>query len=504
MAQWGDNAYTMPEAYPLNYLRRPLQILASTAWGSPRLAGYLDYEVLADRIGNPPGLPEVVDPAARPAGGTAFGPSGAASAFDDDPDTAFVASTAGAAAGLDLGADGAERLAGLRLLPRSNSSADLASLVGGTVQGCTDGPDVGCHTLATVQWTPTRDWLTLPVDDATRYRWVRFSGAPSARPALAELQILTSPTEVRLTVDAPRTLDPARANTVRVVVTNPTGHAVPQAQVRLEAHHLLDNTTPGALPGQRSVTIPPRQSRTVEFSIGPGAEVTPGTYRLVATADFRHTDDDPAARSRVRATTVTVVALHDLAQAFDNIAVTHDSNPQPGDVDGAQSSFSAEGLAAAGVGAGGSVDSDGLAFTLPTGFVGTEDNALAHGRLIPLTGHASRVGLLMTATYAPASGLTGTVTVTYTGGTSSALPITVPDWSATSVPKGTVIAADGGKVNGSGRAQSTRTAKLYTIAVDVDPARQLASITLPSGPQYMGSKTPALHVFAIARDRRTA
>ncbi|MFE4797871.1 hypothetical protein ACFRFL_22955 [Streptomyces sp. NPDC056708] len=128
-------------------------------------------------------------------------------------------------------------------------------------------------------------------------------------------------------------------------------------------------------------------------------------------------------------------------------------------------------------------------FTLPTDFVGTENNALAHGQLIPLAGHASRVGLLMTATYAPASGLTGTVTVAYADGTSSALPITVPDWGATTVPKGTVIAADGGKVNGSGRAQSTRTAKLYTIGVDVDPSRQLAPITLPSGPQYMGSKT---------------
>ncbi|MFE4330689.1 hypothetical protein ACFRQM_14920 [Streptomyces sp. NPDC056831] len=103
-----------------------------------------------------------------------------------------------------------------------------------------------------------------------------------------------------------------------------------------------------------------------------------------------------------------------------------------------------------------------------------------------------------------ASGLPGTVTVTYTDGTSSALPITVPDRSATNVPKVTVIAADGGKVNGSGRAQGTRTAKLYTIGVDIDSSRQLASITLPSGPQYMGSKMPTLHVFAVATDRHTA
>ncbi|GGT41981.1 hypothetical protein P6B95_40145 [Streptomyces atratus] len=80
-------------------------------------------------------------------------------------------------------------------------------------------------------------------------------------------------------------------------------------------------------------------------------------------------------------TAVTAVALHDLTQAFDNIAVSDDSNPQPGDVDGARSSLFAEGLAAAG--AGGSVGSDGLTFNLPTDFVGTEDNALAHGQLAP-------------------------------------------------------------------------------------------------------------------------
>ncbi|MFE3898888.1 hypothetical protein ACFXPY_00600 [Streptomyces sp. NPDC059153] len=40
--------------------------------------------------------------------------------------------------------------------------------------------------------------------------------------------------------------------------------------------------------------------------------------------------------------------------------------------------------------------------------------------------------------------------------------------------------------------------------MDSDPSGQLASITLPSEPHYMGSKTPALHVFAIAPDRHTA
>ncbi|MFT9870577.1 hypothetical protein ACMZ5A_28945, partial [Bacillus mobilis] len=88
--------YTAPEAYSLSYLRRPLQILASTAWGSPRRAGYLDYEAMADTVGTAPGVAEPTDPDARPVSATAYGPEGVANAADGDPTTAFAADTAGA------------------------------------------------------------------------------------------------------------------------------------------------------------------------------------------------------------------------------------------------------------------------------------------------------------------------------------------------------------------------------------------------------------------------
>lgn len=106
----------------------------------------------------------------------------------------------------------------------------------------------------------------------------------------------------------------------------------------------------------------------------------------------------------------------------------------------------------------------------------------------------------MTATYAPACGLPGTVTITYPEGTTVSSPVTVPDRASSAVPQKAVVAAHGDRVNGSGRAQSTRAANLYSIAVDVDPHRQPASATLPTGPRYMGAKSSALHVFARATD----
>lgn len=468
MAEWGDNAYTMPDAYPLYYLHRPLQVLAAVAWGSPRLASYLDYEVLADQVGAPPGAPDAADPAARPVPST------------DTP------------SGLDLGAP--TRLAGVRLLPRSNSSADLASVAGATVQGCTDGPDAGCRPLADVPWTPTRDWLTLPVDDASSYRWVRVAGAGSATPALAGLQALAVPDDgAQLTLDAPAGLT-GGAGTVAVQITNTTDRALPEVRLGLTAQNVLDSTAL-ATSTEREVTVPPGQSRIVSFDLTAG-DASPGTYRLAATAYFRVAGDNPATSRRAFATARTGVPLRDLAQAFDNIAITDDGNPEPGDADGAGSSFSAQGLARAGVVPGGTLTANGLTFTLPARFTSAVDNALAHGQTIPLSGHASRVGLLATGTYTPAP---ATVTVTYTDGSTASAQITVPDWSAANPPAGVTVVANGGAVNGNGRAQTSRPANLYAISVPTDPGRELAAITLPAGPAYMGAKTPVIHVFAITQ-----
>ncbi|MGW4397340.1 family 20 glycosylhydrolase [Amycolatopsis nivea] len=470
MAEWGDNAFLMPDGYPLSYLRRPLQILASTAWGSPRMAGYLDYEQLADRVGDPPGAPAAIDREARVARGV---PTAGVAAFDGDPATAFVAPAPGATIGLDLGAPA--RPAAVNLLPRSTSSADLASLVGTSVTGCTDRE---CHPLGTVRWTPTRDWLTLPVDDQRPVRWVRFTAAPSATLVLAEAQVLTVPGQV--TVAAPARLS-AGPNLVRVTVANPSGRALPRLRVDLAASHALDNTLLAASPAQ-FVTVPPRGSATVAFVVTPGRNASTGDYRLLATAGG-HTGAAPAS-----------LPPRELKDLYDNAAVTDDANPQPGDLDGAQSSFSAQGLAAAGVRPGGSLTADGFAFRSPETLVGV-DNAIAHGQVVPLHGKTSRVGFLATGSYAPG---TGTAVLSYADGHQASVPVTVPDWTAAAVPEGVSVAADGGAVNGYGRAQAKSAARLYAVSVPADPRRELVSVTLPDGPRYLGAKTPAIHVFAIA------
>lgn len=497
MAEWGDVAYNMPDAYPLSYLHRPLQVLASTAWGSPRLSSYLDYETLADTVGAPPGMPETIDPAARPAKGTPFGPAGAPAAFDDDPSTSYAATAGGTAIGLDLGKP--TPLAGFRLLPRSTASADLASLVGATLQGCTDGPDAGCHPVGKVTWTPMHDWLPLPVTDPGRYRWVRLVAAPTADLTVAELQVMAAPGSVRASVHTPAMIAPGLANTVRVQISNATSLPVAHASVHLTATNVLDNTSLPE-PTPQTVAVAPGTSGSVSFRLSLPADAEPGDYRVAATVDYRSLADDAADRATVRGSGSSTVPLRDFSQALDNIGVTSDDNPQPGDIDGAQSSFSVQALAAAGVRPGGTVTADGLTYRMADPLAGELDNAIAHGQVVPLSGRASRVGLLVTGTYAPTAGLPGTVTVTYTDGTTTSAPIAVPDWSASTLPSGVTLAVDGGVVNGYGRAQTTRHANLYSVSVRTDPDKRLASVTLPDGPAYIGAKSPMIHIFGVATD----
>lgn len=492
MAEWGDNAYSMPAAYFAHYLRRPMQILASIAWNGPQGGSHLDYELTADLVGSAPGVPETGDPGATVLHGTPYGADDAAAAFDGDPATAFTGQTAG----IDRGPGQDAPVSEVRLLPRSNQSADLSALVGGRVQGCATGPDAGCRDLARVRWTPTMDWLTLPVDDGSRYRWLRYVAPSGSTGAVAEIQFLT-PREGALQVglQAPSRLSPDHPTTATVTLTNDSDRPVDHVSLRVTADGQADqgrlNGSTRAVPG----AIGPRRTVAVPVTL-PTEHAAAGDYRLSADVAYQR-GAGTAERFTARATAAGTVPFTALAQAFDNIGTTDDANPQRGSVDGAMSSFSRQDLASAGAVAGKSLTAGGLRYVWPDTAAGEPDNAVAHGQTIPLSGRPARIGVLATATYAPSGGLTGTGTVTYTDGTTTSYTISVPDWSADS-PAGAVVAVHGTEVNGFGRAQAGRTANVFSFTVPVDPGKRPASITLPAGPEWVAGKTPAIHVFALS------
>jgi hypothetical protein len=455
-----------------------MQMLASATWDGPRSDSYLDYEALADAIGSAPGVPETAAPGATVITGSAY--------------------SGGGYTGIDVGAGDADRVTAVRILPSSSSTSDLSSLVGGVLQGCTAGPTTGCETLAQVQSTPTMDWWTLPsADGTTAFRWLRYLAPAGGTAVPAQVQFLEPPASAAQVDVRPG----ASLSSDTVVVRNTSGRPVDPVSLRV----VEDGTaSQGEIAGRINAAALPS-------SIAPGASVTvpvtfsgraaAGQYRITAALTFGQGTGD-AARFTAEGTASTTVGYRDIAEAFDNIAVTDDNDPERGDVDGQLSSFSLQDLAAAGAAPGAAITADGFRFTWPDVPASSLDNVLATGRTIALQARTAQIGLLVTGTYAPAAGITATGTVTYTDGTTSAYTITVPDWTHGPITSGpgsdAVVAIAGTRANGDGKAPVARTADVYAVSIPADASRQVASITLPDLPGYIAAKSPGLHVFAVS------
>ena len=187
-----------------------------------------------------------------------------------------------------------------------------------------------------------------------------------------------------------------------------------------------------------------------------------------------------------------------LAAAYGNTGITDDGDISPpgldGGLDGDGSSLSAEQLASIGITPGAPFSYGGVTFTWPAASAGQPDNVLADGQVIQLAGSGQTLGLLTTGTYFPPP---GTVTVTYTDGTTSTATITDTDWQA-SPPQGSEVAVTTTYHNWTGSGRVNRDAYLYFHAVPLDPSKTVASVTLPAIGDHATGGTPALHVFAMA------
>jgi hypothetical protein len=122
------------------------------------------------------------------------------------------------------------------------------------------------------------------------------------------------------------------------------------------------------------------------------------------------------------------------------------------------------------------------------------DNYEAVGQSIPVSGSGS-IAFLGSATDGPSS---GTATVTYTDGTSSAVALGFSDWTlnggSASVEAGNTIAATTSYRNAaSGTADQVKAYLFATTPVALTSGKTVASVTLPATANQGG-----LHVFAIA------
>jgi len=184
-----------------------------------------------------------------------------------------------------------------------------------------------------------------------------------------------------------------------------------------------------------------------------------------------------------------------LAASFNNTGISDDDNTAAGNLDGAGFSYSEQALTAAGLAPGAQVTSDGVQYQWPNVAAGQPDNVTAQGQVIsvPPVAGATELGLMGTATDGPS---TGTMTITYTDGTTQPATLGLTDWTTGDPLTGntTVVTMPyrNDATDGSSDQVGTR---VFSTTIPLQPDKTVASVTLPSH-----TDQGDLHVFAIGTD----
>ena len=300
---------------------------------------------------------------------------------------------------------------------------------------------------------------SLPV--STTYRVTRSDGpvqltATPVQSTVAAGKSLTVTTRLRNLSDYADT-------GARVSVTAPKGWAV---------RALTPTSTPRLEPGTFAVG---------EFSVGVPASTTGGTYQVIVSSAGTVNGTKPTS-----STTLTVtVPYASLAAAYNTVGLTDDANHAPGNWDPSGYSYSAEGLAAAGVTPGSTVTVDGSSVAFPSQAPGTPDAVTAAGQVIAVNAKTAHLVILGGATFNEVS---ATIHVAYTDGTATDVPVDFSDWYANAATSSSTVVATTRWNAPPGVADHN--VSIYGSTVAVDATKTIATITLPNSAN--------LHLFTVS------
>jgi beta-glucosidase len=279
-------------------------------------------------------------------------------------------------------------------------------------------------------------------------------------------------------VTAPAIATPGKAFAATTAFTNDATEPVLLARTSL---NLPTGWTAQALTPTTYVLVLPHRTVTARWSVTIPAGAAGGSAALTATTRYAGSQRLPAASG---AATVSI-AYPNLAAAFNTVAVSDDANPTAGNFDGSGYSYSAQALASVGVTPGATIGG----FTWPSVAAGQPGTVTAHGQVIVQGGSGSSLAFLLAGTSSLQS---GTVTVTYTDGTTSSGTVTGPDWYSNTAAPGSALVVTTPHWNrpAGSTLPADHQVSLYSSAVQLTAGKTIAYVTLPSN--------NGLHVFATA------
>jgi hypothetical protein len=241
-------------------------------------------------------------------------------------------------------------------------------------------------------------------------------------------------------------------------------------------------------------TVAPGSSGTATFALSPPPPPK-GKAAQTLDASAGYTWNGSRYDTAAQETVLTDVPYDNLAEAFNNIGITDETNPTPGNFDGDGNSYSAQALAAGDpanpadpqVTPGSTVTVGGASFTWPDVPAGTPDNVAGGGVTVKLGGQGSALAFLG----AEAGFVSDTVAVHYTDGSTSTGSLGFPNWCCTDpTAYGAQVAFYGlHRDTQSGPANYGIHYQVFYNAVPVDASKTVAAVTLPNAAQ--------IHIFDL-------
>ncbi|OIJ93297.1 hypothetical protein BIV24_12055 [Streptomyces colonosanans] len=310
------------------------------------------------------------------------------------------------------------------------------------------------------------------------------AAAFTAAPAAAAQDPAASEARTQVTI-APLDLNGPAISEVKVTVTN----AGPERLSRLNV--TLNGPAGWAVqPAVRSVdgSYQPGAAATAEFRIQVPEQRAGFTMRtFTATATYKGGDGQGTATgTRVER---SGAALARLSDAYNKVAITDENDTKAGEFDGEGNSFSAQKLAAVGLTPGASVNALGAQLTWPAAAPGTKNSVSSTGQAVKLAGKGSKLVFLGSGV---GFGATGTATVIYTDGSSTAGSIGFPNWSfqEPTAHGATLVKSTDGRNRPDGYGNAGIDYRVFAHSIALDPAKQVELVVLPAN--------AAIHLFDIA------
>jgi predicted alpha-1,2-mannosidase len=241
-----------------------------------------------------------------------------------------------------------------------------------------------------------------------------------------------------------------------------------------------------------AVTVPADMKAGTDVMVSVASTTANGTYHIPVTIT------GPNGTLPASSLTVLVAQPGSIEAAFNNVGTSPDSNTSVADFDGDGFAYSRDQLAAAGVTPGGTIMAGGISLAFPSSSVGDPDNVTAMGQTINLP-NASPTATMLTMLGSASNGNTsGTLTITYTDGTTQTATIGFSDWTlgggGASPAFGNVMAVSTPYRNMMSGGNQKVVTDLFTLApIALTAGKTVQSVTLPSSTSGGG----VIHVFSI-------